>query len=130
MRQLDERKLQIVSLESSVTDLEREVREKEEMINSLKPPQRNNKLPRSRLLSSLKVHFQKRHLRSVSMPEHLDTVGRSKKGMRNSFVEAIKNRSYRFRANHKLKEGEPQDQADLDGAQAESGDFQSFTSRW
>ena len=64
------------------------------------------------------------------MPEHLDTVGRSKKGMRNSFVEAIKNRSYRFRANHKLKEGEPQDQADLDGAQAESGDFQSFTSRW
>ena len=133
LKQLEERKLQIVGLESSVTNLEREVREKEEIITSLRGGlTRSSKMPRNKLLSSLKVHFQKRSLRSVSMPEELDCVGRSKKGVRSSFVEAIKNRSLKLRTSHKLKEREREqtEQADSEHGQAESGEFQSFTSRW
>ena len=133
MKQLDERKSHVVSLEKSVSDLREEVREKDEMITSLQSLQRN-KMPRKKFLSNIKSHFQKpRGLRSVSMPGNLDSVGRSKNRMRNTFVEAIKRKSYKLRSNQKLKDQhEPTVLSylpDSDGG-GESGDYQSFTSRW
>ena len=129
LKQLDERKLQVVGLERSVRNLEIEVKEKDELINNLKSLPRSNKTTR-RFLSNWKVHFQKRNLRSVSMPEKLDCVGRSKKGLRNNFVEAIKKRSNRIRVNHKLKEPDHPEPSGSEVTGTDSGDYQSFTSRW
>ena len=79
LRQLEERKSQVVSLEKSVSDLRDEVRDKEEIINNLQSLPRS-KIPRKKFLANIKSHFQKpRGLRSVSMPGNLDSVGRSKK---------------------------------------------------
>ena len=133
LKQLEERKSQVVSLEKSVSDLREEVREKDEMITNLQSLQRN-KMPRKKFLSNIKSHFQKpRGLRSVSMPGNLDSVGRSKNRVRNTFVEAIKRKSYKLRSNQKLKDQqEPTGLSYLpesDGG-GESGDYQSFTSRW
>ena len=133
LKQLEERKSQVVSLEKSLSELREEVREKDEMINSLQSLQRN-KLPRKKFLANIKSHFQKpRGLRSVSMPGNLDSVGRSKNTVRNSFVEAIKRKSYKLRSNQKAKE--PQEPVVLNylpesEGGGESGDYQSFTSRW
>ena len=134
MKQLEERKSHVVSLEKSVSDLREEVREKDEMITSLQSLQRN-KMPRKKFLSNIKSHFQKpRGLRSVSMPGNLDSVGRSKNRVRNTFVEAIKRKSYKLTSNQKLKEQQQEPTVlsylpESDGG-GESGDYQSFTSRW
>ena len=133
MKQLEERKSQVLSLEKSLTDLREEMREKDEMINSLQSLQRN-KMPRKKFLSNIKSHFQKpRGLRSVSMPGNLDSVGRSKNRVRNTFVEAIKRKSYKLRSNQTAKDPEEPTVLnylpELDGG-GESGEFQSFTSRW
>ena len=133
LRQLEERKSQVVSLEKSVSDLRDEVRDKEEIINNLQSLPRS-KIPRKKFLANIKSHFQKpRGLRSVSMPGNLDSVGRSKKTVRNTFVEVIKRKSYKLRSNQKQKD--PEEPVVLnfltesDGG-GESGEYQSFTSRW
>ena len=134
LKQLEERKSQVVSLEKSVSDLREEVREKDEMITNLQSLQ-TNKMQRKKFLSNIKSHFQKpRGLRSVSMPGNLDSVGRSKNRVRNTFVEAIKRKSYKLRSNQKLKDQQQEPTVlsylpESDGG-GESGDYQSFTSRW
>ena len=133
MKQLEERKSQVVSLEKSVSELRDEVREKDELITNLQNLPRN-KMPRKKFLANIKSHFQKpRGLRSVSMPGNLDSIGRSKTTMRNSFVEVIKRKSYKLRSNQKQKD--PEEPVVLNYLQesdggGESGEYQSFTSRW